>query len=253
VASLLDFSCQRNHTEDRVRGERRQMHDLARHLQEVEEGERRRLAQALHDDLGQTITGLQLDVAWLAQHLTGAPVASHRRLESMAQLLDVLHEAVHHIGTDLRPRILDDLGLKAAIVSQLQEAHQRTGIASELSWPSEELLLDKARALALFRIFQEALRNVLRHAKASSVVVRVYQQTDACYLEVSDNGRGITPAQLVDGISLGLLGMHERALFWGGEVTIKGTPSEGTTVVVRLPYTGSEEAQLVHDSDRDRR
>jgi signal transduction histidine kinase len=113
--------------------------------------------------------------------------------------------------------------------------------------------LDEARALAVFRIFQEALTNVVRHAKASCVAVRVRQQLGAFYLEVSDNGQGVSPAQVEDGTSWGLLGMRERALLWGGEVTIQSTPGEGTTVVVRLPYTGSEEAQLIHDSRRDRR
>ena len=171
----------------------------------------------------------------------------------MATLLDELLDAVHHIGTELRPRILDDLGLKAAIESQLQEALHRTGIAYEVSWPSEDLDLDKACALTIFRIFQEALTNVLRHAKASHITVRARQQCDAFCLEVSDNGKGMTPARVAHGTSLGLLGMRERAQLWGGEVTIHSTPREGTTVVVRLPYTASEEEEAVNDPHRDRR
>jgi signal transduction histidine kinase len=243
VVNILDGAIQRKHAEHRVRGARQQMQNLAKHLQEVQEDERRRLAQAMHDDLGQTITALQLDVAWLTHRLKGVPIAWQRRIESVVTLLDALANAVQHIGTELRPRVLDDLGLKAAIASQLQEARHRTGIASEISWPPEEFGLDKARALAVFRIFQEALTNVLRHAKASRITVRVRQQPDAFYLEVSDNGQGITPAQMAHGTSLGLLGMRERAQLWGGEVTIQSTPGEGTTVVVRLPDTTSAEGR----------
>jgi glucose-6-phosphate-specific signal transduction histidine kinase len=104
----------------------------------------------MHDDLGQTITALQLDVAWLTHRLKGVPIAWQRRIESVVTLLDALANAVQHIGTELRPRVLDDLGLKAAIASQLQEARHRTGIASEISWPPEEFGLDKARALRCF-------------------------------------------------------------------------------------------------------
>jgi signal transduction histidine kinase len=229
------------------------MQDLARHLHEVQEAERRHLAQAIHDDLSQTIIRLQLDVVWLAQRLKEGSVARRQRLESMATLLDELLDAVHHIGTELRPRILDDLGLKAAIESQLQEALHRSGIAYEVSWPSEDLDLDKARALTVFRIFQEALTNVVRHAKASRIMVRARQQCDACCLEVSDNGKGMTPARVAHGTSLGLLGMRERAQLWGGEVTIQSAPGKGTTVVVRLPYTASEEEEVVDDPHRYRR
>jgi two-component system sensor histidine kinase UhpB len=253
VATLLALAIQRKQVEDKWRGARQHMQALAKHLQQVQEDERRHLAQAIHDDLGQTIIGLQLDLAWLAQRVKGVPISWRRRLGSMATQLDELLNAVHHIGTELRPRILDDLGLRAAIESQLQEVLHRTGIASAVSWPSEELRLDKARPLAVFRIFQEALTNVLRHAKASHITVRARQEREAFSLHVSDNGKGITPAQVAHGTSLGLLGMRERAQLWGGEVTIHSTPREGTTVVVRLPYTASEEEEVVDDPHRDRR
>ena len=154
----------------------------------------------------------------------------------MAALLDTVVHAVRRIGTDLRPDMLDDLGLTAAIEWQLQEVCKRTGMAYQLELPAEEIALGQAQTTAIFRIFQEALTNVLRHAAAKKVRVCVGPQPNALVLQIADDGRGITPEQLTARDSLGLLSMRERAHLWGGEVTIAGQPGSGTLVSVRIPY-----------------
>jgi DNA-binding NarL/FixJ family response regulator len=142
---------------------------------------------------------------------------------------------VRRIGTGLRPTVLDALGLTAALEWQLQDMAQRTGLTYTLQKPEEGLTLDPVRSTAVFRIFQEAMSNVVRHAEASHVAVRLVQHPDMLLLEVADNGKGIAPAQLADAASLGLIGMRERAHLWGGSVTIQGRPGIGTTVTIQIP------------------
>jgi DNA-binding NarL/FixJ family response regulator len=154
----------------------------------------------------------------------------------MAATVDVLGKAIRRIGTGLRPTVLDALGLTAALEWQLQDVCQRTGLAYTLHIPEEGLALDQARSTAVFRIFQEALTNVVRHAEATSLAVRLSQYADAWLMEVADNGKGITPEQLTNPTSLGLLGMRERAHLWGGDVIIQGGPDAGTTVTIRVPH-----------------
>ena len=151
----------------------------------------------------------------------------------MNSTIDTLFQAVHHIATRLRPHVLDDLGLIAAISWQTQEMCQRTGLAYTLLLP-QTVTVDPARATALFRIFQEALTNVVRHAEARQVIVHVVQLAGAILLEVTDDGKGFDPACLSDR-SLGLLSMHERARLWEGQVIITGQPGRGTIVTARLP------------------
>jgi two-component system, NarL family, sensor histidine kinase UhpB len=239
--------------EQTLRSFQEQLRDLATHLQERQEEERRCIAREIHDDLAQTLTALKIDTSWLMRRLDKAPRAVQERLKEMGALLDTLVSSVRRIGTELRPDVLDDLGLTAAIEWQLQDVHKRTGMDYELSLPSEDIPLDQGRATAMFRIFQEALTNVLRHAEASKVVVRVMQHADALLLEVADDGKGITPEQLTDRTSLGLLSMRERALLWGGELTIQGKAGEGTRVTVRIPYAPSAPEGHVNGSYSRRR
>ena len=223
------------HAEQAIQQSREQLRALATHLQNQQEEERLLIAREIHDELAQALTVLKIDVAWLSHRLAASDVSCRQRLSEMAGLLDTLVNAVRRIGTELRPHILDDLGLTAAIEWQLQEVCKRTGMAHQLELPAEEIPLEQAQTTALFRIFQEALTNVLRHAAADKVSVRLVQQPDALILQVIDNGRGITPEQLASRHSLGLLSMRERAHLWGGEVTIEGKPGQGTTVSVRMP------------------
>jgi len=201
------------------------------------------MALEIHDEVAQLLTILQIDIAWLMDQ---CPVSSeiHARLRSMSAQVDDLDQAVHRIATELRPRLLDDLGLLAAIEWQLEEVQRRTGLTYALQVPSEvETRLDADRTTALFRIFQEALTNVVRHAEASRVKVRVHQDAEGLCLEIIDNGKGFTVTPQSQRNALGLLGMHERAHLWGGDVTIETQPGSGTTVIVRMPYQAAEDAE----------
>jgi PAS domain S-box-containing protein len=221
--------------EQALRSSGEQLRHLATHLQNVQEQERAHIARELHDDLAQALTSLRLDVSWLAGRALTAPVVWRERLTSIAGTIDALHQTVRRIGTELRPNVLDTLGLTSAIEWQLQEIQQRTELTYTLNKPTQELTLDQARATAVFRIFQEAVTNIVRHAEASHISVRLVQHVNAVLLEVMDNGKGITRRQISERNSLGILGMRERARLWGGYVTINAAPDVGTTVTIWIP------------------
>jgi two-component system invasion response regulator UvrY len=229
--------------EQALRYSREQLRQLAMHLQNAQEQERAYIARELHDDLAQALTSMRLDVSWLLRRAPAAPLEWRERLTTIAATIDALHQTVHRIGAELRPTVLDALGLTAAIEWQLQEIQQRTELTYSLHKPTQEVTVDQARATALFRIFQEAVTNIVRHAEASHITVRLVQPGNAILLEVADNGKGMPRRQLTDRTSLGLLGMRERARMWGGYVTINSTPDVGTTVTIWMPReTASMEA-----------
>jgi PAS domain S-box-containing protein len=237
---LLRDITERKHIEQTLRKSQHQLRRLAGHLQQIQEQERARIAREIHDEVAQSLTALHLDLAWLVTRLPNVPEV-YDRLQAMVAQLEALDTTARHIATELRPPLLDDLGLLAAIEWQLQDVSQRTGLAYALLMPHEEITLDPEQATAVFRIFQEALTNVVRHADASEVVVRVHAGPDAIRLEVADDGQGITPEQLDDPAALGLLGMRERAMLWDGEVSVQGKPGVGTTVTLRMPFTSEAE------------
>ena len=249
---LLAEIVERRHMERALRQSEERLRQLTAHLHAMQEQERARIARELHDDLAQILTGLRFDVSWLAKQRTIASSAWKQRVQSMQSQIEDLRKSVHRIGTELRPTILDDLGLFAALEWQLQQTCRRTGLRYTLHLPDEDkLLLDAGRATALFRICQETLSNVVRHAEASAVAVQVLVQPDTLLLQVADNGKGISPEQAMDRNALGLLGMRERAALWGGQVTLHGTPGQGTTVTVSIPYAAT--AGEMYDSCADRR
>lgn len=215
------------------------MRALAARLAHVAEQEKLSLSREIHDVLGQELTGLKLDVGWLTRRLAliSAPPreAVLARLGTMAAQIDGCVQTVRRIATGLRPGVLDDLGLDEAIEWQSHEFQSRTGIRVELSLPESDLKLHRDRATALFRIFQELITNVARHSGATGVSVQLVPEIDGVVLEVSDDGRGITAAELSRPNSLGLLGMRERAAQFGGSVEIRGTTGHGTRAVVRIP------------------
>jgi signal transduction histidine kinase len=212
-----------------------QLRALAGRLQSVREEERTRVAREIHDELGQALTAIKIDLAALIRDLPGDSGAQRQRSQSILKLLDEAIQSVRKIATELRPGILDDLGLVAAVEWAAEEFQARTGTKCELSLPGMDIALDQERATALFRILQETLTNIARHAKATRVDVRLAQENGDLILEVHDNGQGIGEEQLSTGSSLGILGMRERALLLGGELTISGDPTSGTTVSVRIP------------------
>jgi two-component system sensor histidine kinase UhpB len=223
---------------------REQLRSLAAHLQDVREEERTRIAREVHDELGQMVTGLRMDLAWLekrlpsaADHPAGGLLAA--KTKGMAELLDRMVKTVRQIAADLRPGMLDDLGLAAALEWQARDWQARTGIECHVSAGLGRMTVPPERGTALFRIFQEALTNVARHAHATQVEVRLRVEAGWLLLEIQDNGRGITEAERQRAKSLGLLGMKERATLLGGEFGISGEPGRGTTVRVRIPANPS--------------
>ena len=214
------------------------LRDLTARLLSIREEERIQVARAIHDEFGQALTGLKMDVAWLRRNLLEDDTAVQAKLRAMTKLIDDTILTVRRISSQLRPAVLDDIGLSAAMEWQLREFEARTAILCKFDQDPGETQLDGDVATAAFRIFQEALTNVARHAAATRVEAGVRVEGDMLLLHVRDNGRGISDAEANDPKSLGLLGMRERARLVHGEVRIQGAPEQGTIVEVRLPVGG---------------
>ena len=202
-----------------------QLSALAAQLQSTREQERARVAREIHDELGSALTGLKWELESIRD----------RRLDGAVRRVEAIMGTVKQISSDLRPGILDDLGLLDAIQWEASQFERRTGIVCHYQIPSEHAELSSEAATAAFRIFQEALTNVLRHAVATRVEVRARVEGDHLLLEISDNGRGISRGHVPSRASLGLLGMRERAALIDGTVDITSQPGRGTTLAVTIP------------------
>lgn len=226
--------------EERTRTEE-QLRTLAARLTSVREDERTRIALEVHEELGQLLTGLQIDVSWLIVGLPREQLVLREKSQAIRQSIDEMIRWVRRITSELRPRELDLLGLVAAIEWQAQEFQSRTGIRTQLTVQQPPPTLDREQSTALFRILQEALSNVARHAQGTRVHINLRADAERLIMEVIDNGKGITREQLVDRNSLGLLEMREKAFLLGGAVTIVGQPGQGTTVTAMVPLQRSGE------------
>jgi signal transduction histidine kinase len=244
VAALEDITV-RKQTEGELRASREQLRALAARLQAVREEERTRLAREIHDVLAQELTRLKIDLVWLRNRLAKpVPAAAAgslaARVTEMSQMADTAIHAVQRIATELRPAVLDSLGLSAAVEWQVRDFQAHAKIPCHASVAEEEQPVGRATATAAFRILQESLTNVLRHAQATRVEVALRQEAGQCVLTVADNGRGIRPEVLTDPLSIGLAGMRERAGLLGGQLAIRSQPGAGTTIEVRLPLANGE-------------
>jgi signal transduction histidine kinase len=181
------------------------------------------------------LTGLKMDVAQMRRLGSGLEAPGLAKLDLLSQAIDDSIRTVRRIATDLRPAVLDDFGLLAAMEWQLGEFQQRAGVETRWTSSAGEVELDRDAAAAVFRVFQESLTNIARHAQATRVSVTVTVSGEALAFEVADNGRGITPEQFRNNKSLGVAGMRERLRLLGGELQIVGQPGQGTTVSVRVP------------------
>ena len=229
--------------QEELRASAEQLRALAARLSEIREEERKSIARELHDQVGQALTALKLDLEWTRGQVDGgAPTETRARFSAMDALLDQTLDTTRRISATLRPAILDDLGLPAALRWQAAEFTQRTGVACEARLPDADPPLAPATALALFRILQEALTNVARHAGAKNVRMGLTLEGSSAVLTVADDGRGIAPEVLARQTSLGLMGMRERALAFGGALELSAEPGRGTTVVVRVPVGSPETA-----------
>jgi PAS domain S-box-containing protein len=235
VQSMWRDITEHKRAEEELQRSREELRNLADHLQSVREQERTTIAREIHDDLGQTLTALKMDISWLGKKLPKDQETLLEKTKAMTKLTDMTIKTVKKISTELRPGLLDDLGLVAAIEWQTEEFENRTGIRCELTVDPEEIILDQDRSTAIFRIFQETLTNIARHAKATRVTISLKEKDDKVELRVRDNGKGITKEQISDSKSFGLMGIRERVHTWGGKVKITGKPGEGTTVVVSMP------------------
>jgi signal transduction histidine kinase len=238
---------ERQEAEQDLRTSREQLRALAAHLLSVREEERKLIAREIHDELGQSLTGFKMDLAWIRHRLQPGDGEIDRqplldKINEMGTLIDGSANLIRKLCTELRPGILDDLGLVPAVEWQAREFQKRTGIECALKLEVVELNLDPERSTALFRIFQEILTNVARHADADRVTADLRRTGNELILEVRDNGKGIEPARLSGEKSLGLLGMRERALLFGGQVFIEGKKGRGTTVTVTIPMLPSPAA-----------
>jgi signal transduction histidine kinase len=212
-----------------------QFRSLSAYLQEVREEERKDIAREIHDELGQVLTTMKLELSLLREEVLHDATAADLRIQSLKEMVDETIHSVKQIITKLRPGLLDDLGLTAAIEWQSHEFQHRTGVVCEVLTGPDEKDNDPEISTAMFRIFQETLTNITRHSGATRVTVILKHTEDAIELHVHDNGRGITDKEIHDPKSFGLIGIRERTQHLQGTVEIKGGPNSGTSITVRLP------------------
>jgi two-component system sensor histidine kinase UhpB len=233
--------------EETMRQSEEQMRALAARLQSIREEERTQIAREIHDVLAQELTRLKIDIVWASRRLGAAVdeptrMALAEKLQGMTEQTNTAITTVQKIATELRPVVLDSLGLFAAVEWQAADFEKRTGLACRATVPTAELALGHEQATAFFRILQESLTNVIRHAQATRVDVKLAVADGTLTLTVSDDGCGIAPEKLTDLHSIGLVGMRERALAINGRVDIHSAPDAGTTVKVRMPLIRSPES-----------
>ena len=240
MAVIVDIS-ERKRAGDELHQSHEQLRALASRVEAVREEERTRIAREIHDELGQAMTGLKVDISWVYKQMSilrDLPQQSVLldRLKSTMALLDETIRSVRQIATALRPGVLDELGLSAAIEWHAQDFESRTGIRCRVTIRPESLMVDPHRSTTLFRIVQELLTNIARHACATTASIILVDEAHRLLLEVKDNGKGIAESEIHDLHALGLVGVRERARQWGGEAVFHGIPQGGTTVTVSIPH-----------------
>ncbi len=234
-AALTSEITERKLAEERLRESEVKLRALAARLLSIREEERARIAREIHDELGQVLSGLKMDVMWLVKQLDSSQEPLLARTETMRLLIDSTVQVVRRISTGMRPEILDDMGLVAAIGWQTKEFQKRMGIRCRVELPPQQPQLPGELSTAVFRIYQEILTNIARHAKATSVSVQLTMARERLNLNVTDDGAGMPDDAVHAATSLGLLGMRERAQLFGGEVSIHGSPGRGTRVSLSIP------------------
>ena len=228
--------------EEKLNRSSEELRRLSRHLESVREKESKRIAREIHDEFGQALTALKMDLSWISNKLPESVVNQgplFDKLKSMSALIDRTIHIVQKISAELRPGLLDDLGLAPAIEWLAQEFQTRTGVKCDVQISGGEANLGSDCSTAIFRIVQEALTNVTRHALATTVKITMREQNGSLVLEIKDNGKGIRRQDTLAPESLGLIGMRERLLPFGGKLTLSGLPNKGTTLSINIPLKGS--------------
>jgi len=247
VEDFKDIS-ERKESEQELMQSHERLRDLASHLQVVREEERALIAREIHDELGQALTALKMDVHWLRRRLPGEKQSLIDKTNVMSKLIDRTVKSVKRIYAELRPGLLDDFGLSAAIEWEAGEFSKRTDIECEILSDPQDMVLHQALSTAIFRIFQETLTNITRHANATKVQVILTKHADRLEMRVSDNGKGIEDREILEPKSFGIIGMRERVHYLGGNLNISGN-SNGTTVEVTIPIDPKGD---VNDKDTHR-
>ena len=239
VLILVDRT-RRHRARKELESSREELRKLASHLQDLREDERKLIAREIHDELGGLLTALKMEISLLGKGdspLSGACLDSY---DSAIDLVDQSISMVQKITSNLRPRILDDFGLVPAMEWHMKDYQKRSGITCTLKAGGRSLMMEKNRAAAVFRIFQEALTNVARHSKATAVNISLRKWGGKLHLRVADNGVGIEDSQVVAASSYGILGIRERAQSLGGQVSIRGLKGKGTTLELEIPLPAEE-------------
>jgi len=237
-----DFYCafirditERKQADEKIKSSYEQLRQLASHLQVVREQERTSIAREIHDELGQQLTGLKIDISWIKKRVSDEDAAIIKKIDEVLDLLDITIKTVRKIASELRPSILDDIGIVEALEWQSKEFERRSGIKTYFSSELEGLQLPENISTTFFRIFQESLTNVARHAQASSIHASFVKKDGKLILEISDNGQGMELSEMKNKKTLGLLGMKERTQMIGGEFKINSKPGQGTKVSISIP------------------
>ncbi|MBD3224117.1 MAG: PAS domain S-box protein [Caldithrix sp.] len=236
VLSIARNITERKRAEEQLKKSSAQLRKLTSRIQSVREEERTLIAREIHDELGQVLTVLKIQLSLMNNQLRDDQRALKQQVKGLSQWIDETVEVVQRITTKLRPGILDELGLIPALEWQAQDFQKNTGITCTFSGPQDSITFNREKATAVFRIFQESLTNVARHANASRVSVFVRQSDNRFTLEITDNGVGISDSQLNNPNALGILGMRERALLFDGAVHIEGIKHSGTHVMLIMPF-----------------
>ena len=221
--------------EEKLKKSHEDLRQLATHLQDIREDERTRIAREIHDELGQQLTGLKMDISWLSKKISNGSAEINQKMREALKLIDETVKTVRRIATQLRPSILDDLGLISAMEWQSEEFEKRFKIKTSFVSNSATVQVESEIATGLFRIYQESLTNVLRHSKATEVKATLNAHDGLLILHITDNGIGFNAIENESKKTLGLLGMKERTLIMGGTYEISSKPGNGTTVVISVP------------------
>ncbi len=232
----------RKEAEEELKNSREQLRSLLAHLQSVREDERARISREIHDELGQVLTALKIDLSWVIKRLNKDQKPLYEKTRLMSQLVDMNIQTVKRICAELRPGLLDVLGLTAALEWQAEEFQERTGITCDIVIDPDNISLERDLSTAIFRIFQETLTNIARHARAKKVAASLKEKDGELILKVKDDGKGITEKQMSSPKSIGLIGMKERVHYLGGKVKITGIKNKGTTVIVDIPLNNGGDA-----------
>ena len=231
---------ERKREEEEINKSHKELRMLANHLQNIREEERNHLAREFHDQIGQSMTALKMDLSLLLRTISDEKQDVQRKLvieelQSMQKLVDETSQLLWAIISELRPQMLDDLGLVATFEWEAQRFESRTGISCEFKSTAGDIQMDSKKSIALFRIYQEALTNITRHANATVVKSVLQRDDEVLVLEIKDNGRGIAFDKQSKPKSFGIIGMRERALAISGSFKISGVAGEGTTIIVQVP------------------